>query len=77
MTGVKQSENADELIVRLVEIEGKATSATVNLPVTVKSARHLNLIELPLKDGAAPGIQGKTITVKLNPHEIVTLGIKQ
>ena len=77
MTGVKQSENAEELIVRLVEIEGKATSATINLPVTVKSARHLNLIELPLKGGAAPGIQGKTITVKLNPHEIVTLGIKQ
>ena len=39
MTGVKQSEDGEELVVRLVEIEGKGTTATVNLPVMAKSVR--------------------------------------
>lgn len=76
MTGVKQSEKGDELIVRLVEIEGKATSAMINLPVTAKSVRRLNLIEFPLKNATTLEIQGKSIHIKLKPHEIVTLGIK-
>jgi alpha-mannosidase len=77
MTGVKQSEEGEELVIRLVEVEGKATTATINLPVTVKSVRRLNLIEFPLENAAAPEFQGKTINLKLKPHEIVTLGIMQ
>jgi len=74
---VKQSEEGEELVIRLVEVEGKATVATINLPITVKSARRLNLIEFPLENAKAPEIQGKSINVKLKPHEIVTLGITQ
>ncbi|MDP2338514.1 MAG: glycoside hydrolase family 38 C-terminal domain-containing protein [Bacteroidota bacterium] len=77
MTGMKQSEDADELIIRLVEIEGKGTTATINLPVTAKSVRRLNLIEYPVENAATPEMQGKSIRVKLKPHEIVTLGIKK
>ena len=77
MTGVKQSEEGEELVIRLVEVEGKETSATINLPVTVKSARRLNLIEFPLENAEALEFQGKSINVKLKPHEIVTIGIKQ
>jgi len=77
LTGVKQSEEGEELVIRLVEVEGKATVATINLPITVKSARRLNLIEFPLENAKAPEIQGKSINVKLKPHEIVTLGITQ
>ena len=77
MTGVKQSEEGQELIVRLAEIGGKGTTATINLPVKAKSVRRLNLLELPLSNAAAPVLHEKSITVKLNPHEIVTLGIKQ
>jgi len=77
MTGVKESEEGEELVVRLVEIEGKETTTTINLPLTVKSARRLNLIEFPLENVKAPEIQGKSITLVLKPHEIVTLGIKQ
>lgn len=77
MTGIKQAEESEELIIRLVEVEGKETTATFNLPVTVKSVRRLNLIELPLENAQAPEIMGKSINVKLKPHEIVTLGIKQ
>jgi alpha-mannosidase len=76
MSGMKQAEEGEELIIRLFEVVGKATTATINLPITAKSARRLNLIEFPLSDAAAPTIQGKSITVVLKPHEIVTLGIK-
>jgi alpha-mannosidase len=77
MTGMKQAEDAEELIIRLVEVEGKETTATINLPVVAKAVRNLTLIELPLANAKAPVISGKSIKVKLKPHEIVTLGIKQ
>lgn len=77
MTGVKQSEERTELIIRMFETEGKETEATVNLPVNIKSARRLNLIEYPLENIAAPQIIGKSLKVKLKPHEIVTIGIQQ
>jgi alpha-mannosidase len=77
MTGMKQAEEAEEFIIRLVEVEGKETTATINLPVVAKAVRNLTLIELPLANAKAPVISGKSIKVKLKPHEIVTLGIKQ
>ncbi len=45
--------------------------------IKMKSAQRLNLIEFSLKDVAKPEIVGNSICVKLRPHEIVTLGIKQ
>jgi alpha-mannosidase len=75
MTGMKQSEDAGELVIRLVEVEGKETDATINLPVNAKSVRRLNLIEFPLQNVKSPIIRGKSVTMKLRPHEIVTLGI--
>lgn len=76
ITGIKQSEEGDELIIRMVEIEGKATTVSVQLPVSAKSARRLNLIEMPLQQASSPALQGTTLTVELKPHEIVTLGIR-
>jgi len=76
LSGLKKAEEGEELILRLFECEGKETSATVTLPITVNSARRLNLLELPLESVAAPTVQGNTINVTLRPHEIVTLGIK-
>jgi alpha-mannosidase len=75
MTGIKKAEEVEELIVRLVETEGKETEATIKLPVNVKSAHRLDLIELPLINATAPEIQGRSVAVKLRPHEIVTIGI--
>ena len=77
MSGVKQSEEGDELIVRLVEITGKETSATVTLPVAAKSVRRLSIIEYPLENTQTPEIQGTRVSIKFKPHEIITLGIKQ
>ncbi len=76
LSGIKQAEEGEELIVRLVETEGKQTIATISLPVTVKSAERLNLVEFPLRDAAVPVIRGKSVTVSLRPHEIATIGIK-
>jgi alpha-mannosidase len=76
LSGTKMSENGEELIIRLVEVEGKETNATVMVPITVKSARRLDLTELPLENTTAPVVQDKSVIVKLKPHEIVTLGIK-
>ena len=76
LSGMKQSEEGDELVVRLIEIEGKETTAAVTLPVTAKTVRRLNILEFPLKDEPSPVVNGKNITVRLKPNEIVTLGIK-
>jgi len=73
---MKQSEEGDELIIRLIEIEGKETTATVELPFAAQTARRLNILEFPMKDAPAPAINGKTVTVKIKPNEIVTLGFK-
>ena len=75
MTGIKQSEDGNELIIRLVEIEGKETDIKLGIPVQVRSARRLDLIEFPLQNAVKPKVNGKTIQVKIKPNEIVTLGI--
>jgi alpha-mannosidase len=75
LSGIKQSEDGKELIVRLAEIEGKTTTVNLNIPVDVVSARRLNILELPLENAGKPTVNGKSIEVKINPNEIVTLGI--
>ena len=76
MSGIKKSEEGNELVVRLAEVEGKAVAANLSLPAEIVSARRLNLIELPLTGGSQPVVKGKMITLPLKPHEIVTLGIQ-
>ena len=74
-SGIKQSEDGKELIVRICEMEGKDTTAELKLPVNIKSARRLNLIELPLEGAANPIINNNSVQIKLRANEIVTLGI--
>ncbi len=75
LTGMKQSEDGNELIIRLLEIQGKETTVNLKLPFEVSSVRRLNLIELPLLNVNKATANGKTIQVKIKPNEIVTLGI--
>jgi alpha-mannosidase len=77
LSGLKQAENGNELIVRLAEVEGKGTTVNLTLPVEIGSVRRLNLIELPMENIAVPTFNGKTIQVKIRAHEIVTLGISR
>jgi len=76
LSGIKQSEEGNELVVRLAEIEGKETTVNLSLPIVIGSARRLNLIELPLNNAEQPQINAKTVKVSVKPHEIVTLGIQ-
>ncbi len=75
LSGFKQSEDGNELVIRIAEVEGKETMAVITLPVEVEKARRLNLVELPLANAAEPAFNGKTLQVRVRPHEIVTLGI--
>ena len=76
MSGIKQAENGKNLIIRLAEVQGKETSVTVSLPLEIKSASRVNIIEFPLETTEKPITSGKKITVKIKPHEILTLSAK-
>jgi alpha-mannosidase len=75
LSGVKPAEEGTELIVRLAEVEGKATTVNLKLPVNVSSARRLNLVELPLANVAEPVVNGNAVQIKIRANEIVTLGL--
>ena len=76
MSGIKQAEDGKNLIVRLAEVCGKETMATITLPIVAKAAERVTIIEFPQATGDKPVVAGKKISVKLKPHEIVTLSIK-
>lgn len=76
LTGIKKAEEKEELVVRLIETEGRETTAEVKLPIKISSAERLSLIEDPLESASAPIVSGRSVSIKLKPHEIVTLGIK-
>ncbi len=76
MSGIKQGEDGDNLVVRLAEVCGKETNATVTLPVKIAKAERVDIIEFPQSTGNKPVVSGRTVTVTLKPHEIVTLSLK-
>ena len=76
MSGIKQAEDGEHLIIRLAEVIGKETTATVRLPVEVKAANRVSIIEFPQDKGEKPVVDGKKISIHLKPHEIVTLSVK-
>jgi alpha-mannosidase len=76
MTGIKKAEDSDEMVIRLVEVEGKEKIFTLTLPENVESARIINFVEMPINDKSPMTIKGNSITAKINPHQILTLAIK-
>ena len=76
LTGIKKAEDSEDMIIRLVEVEGEEKSFLLNLPGDVSSVRKLNLIELPVSESAEATIDGHAVRLTIKPHEIVTLGIK-
>ena len=76
MTGIKKAEDTDELVVRLVEVEGDTKKITLRLPENIQVVRKLNLIENPVNESAGTTVNQNSVTLEINPHEIVTLGIK-
>lgn len=76
LSGIKQAEEGNDLIVRIAEIHGKKTTVNLKLPVAISTARRLNLIELPLENEQKPVASGRTVRLEIEPYEIVTLGCK-
>lgn len=76
MTGLKKAEDAEELIVRLIEVEGNTTPVTLTLPKGVNIVRKLNFLENEMAGNFDAKVSGNSATFTIKPHEIVTLGIK-
>ncbi len=76
MSGLKKAEATDEMVIRMVEVEGDGKKVTLHLPKNIRSVQKLNLIENPIPDDSEATIDGNSIAFKIKPHEIMTLGIK-
>jgi alpha-mannosidase len=75
ITGIKKAEEGNELIVRLVEVEGSSGTVNLTLPFQIIEARRLNLLELPLENAPAPAINDGSVKIEFKPKEIITLGL--
>jgi alpha-mannosidase len=75
ITGIKRAEDGNMLILRLAEIEGKAVSTNLILPVKIENARILNLLEVPVQNSAQPEVNGMSVKLVFKPKEIITLGL--
>ena len=78
MTQLKRAEDSDELVFRLQETAGKATTAHVALDAMlfgkVTAAVEADLIERPLRSGSAT-IAGNGFTVKVDANGIATVKV--
>ncbi len=72
MTGLTWTQDRRGVVARIREFEGKPTTATVKLhePISVDSARRVNVLEEP--HGEIPVTDG-TMKVSLKPHEMVNI----
>src|SRR5438132_1339961 len=71
---LKKAEESDEVIVRLVEIDGKpAQNVRVTFAAPVAAAREVNGQEMPL--GAATVAKGELVT-SLGPYQLRTFAVK-
>jgi len=75
MSGIKQAENGNSLIIRLAEVKGEGTEVRIALPAAVREVSRVNIIELPLEGAEKPVAEGNTIRFKIKPHEVVTLAV--
>lgn len=76
MTGLKKAEDSDELIVRLVEVEGNNKQVTLSLPKNIQVVRKLDFLEKEMTGNFDVKMNGNSSTFTIAPHEIVTLGFK-
>ena len=75
LTGIKKAEDTQELVVRLVEVEGSEKTLTLSLPYKIEAARRLSLIKLPLDHVTKPTVNEHSLSIIIKPNEILTLGI--
>ncbi|MGH9776515.1 MAG: alpha-mannosidase [Candidatus Acidiferrales bacterium] len=70
LTALKQSEDGRDLVLRFYEFAGRKTSAKISLPPAVTDVFETNIMEKP---GSQLSLDGKNVTVDVNPYEFKTL----
>ena len=74
---LKKSELSDELVLRLVELDGKPkTDVRVNFAAPVTAVREINAQELPIEGAAGGAVAGGALTTSLKGFEPKTFAIK-
>ncbi len=73
LSWVKRAEDANALVLRLVEWNGRPATATVTLRPTILTAHRSNFLEDP---GAPLPATAHTIRVALRPYEIATVVVE-
>jgi alpha-mannosidase len=77
LLALKKAEDAEALLLRLVETAGKAATASVRIPATLGQpvrATETDLMERPLPKSTAK-LRGDVVTVTIPPHGIASLRI--
>jgi alpha-mannosidase len=73
LSGVKRSEDGRDLIARIYNPAPEPAEAVLNLGFDAASVTFCDLLEAP--EGEAAPISGRRLTLRLKPHEILTLRI--
>lgn len=73
ITAIKKAEDDDDVVVRMVEMEGKDTEVTLKTYFRIESAARTNIIE----EDPAPIPAGEhEVTIKIGHHAIETIKLK-
>ena len=73
LTAMKKAEDADGLILRVVEWAGKNSDVQIRVPRGAASATITNLMEKP--EGAPIKVINNTVTVPIHPYEILSVRV--
>jgi alpha-mannosidase len=73
LTAIKKAEDADGLLFRFFEWEGKAGNVTLHVPEGATSATLTNLMETP--EGSPLPVTNNQVTVPITPFEIQTVRV--
>ncbi len=73
LTAIKKAENADGLLFRFFEWEGKGGNVTLHVPEGATSATLTNLMETP--EGSPLPVTNNQVTVPITPFEIQTVRV--
>lgn len=71
----KRAEDGKGWIVRIFEGRGRAADAVLSFPSAIRSARRADLLENRLPEVSVPRVRGRTVRVRVDPHEIVSLRV--
>jgi alpha-mannosidase len=80
VSAVKKAEKDDGIIIRLIEMAGKRTTAKIKFDKTgfgiLSSAKETDLMERPMKDGSAKLPAKDTVSVRIPGKEFATVLVK-